>query len=573
MLDFPTVTVCPPKGSHTALNYDLIKADNNSLTDEDRKSLTNDVLEIFAKPGHHRYIEYMLATANPENLKQMYYGLQSVPEIHQEPGLKIEMLAWENRGFVQTPYFQEDYTEDYLSQNQNHHYILRLPFLKRRLWEMSNNASLVIQLEVDTREGAVENEYVEYREGFGYTEHNADHMTWVDAEAHCQREGGHLASIHSDDQALELGLLSAGGSYWIGAAYDWGQGAWIWTDGSPWDYSKWAYGFGISGGDRDCVRAYGDGWQDVSCTEVRSFICKSNPIRISGQRNVTFKYTYQQLSLTSFEVWYTHRPNGLEVRKPLEQKRTTGCRLSWFFLDSNGSRLSMEVGEQPEYWDPDDGYLQPLLHKMMQQAHQARMKNMTREDAIEKTLVEKAKLILSETFEYNKMCSGGQVKKSYYKKLFGEIDLGLIVHPSGEKPNISEDDMKTGFMMYSGLIYCSESVALSKFLQGILSSQSPRSIIQATVNTIQSGDIVERADKEGMNLFYQALDKIFQFQLGKILLATASKSEIESMKAKDWPYFFHHSIELEQCLNGTNCHGIHTLIQSLGECCKCKLNT
>ena len=38
-LDFPTVTVCPSKDSLTALNYDLMKADNNSLTEQDRGGL------------------------------------------------------------------------------------------------------------------------------------------------------------------------------------------------------------------------------------------------------------------------------------------------------------------------------------------------------------------------------------------------------------------------------------------------------------------------------------------------------------------------------------------------------
>ena len=37
-LVFPTVTVCPPKGSSTALNYDLMRADNDSLTEENREN-------------------------------------------------------------------------------------------------------------------------------------------------------------------------------------------------------------------------------------------------------------------------------------------------------------------------------------------------------------------------------------------------------------------------------------------------------------------------------------------------------------------------------------------------------
>ena len=36
-LEFPTVTVCPPKGSNTALNYDLIRARNVSFTDDKRE--------------------------------------------------------------------------------------------------------------------------------------------------------------------------------------------------------------------------------------------------------------------------------------------------------------------------------------------------------------------------------------------------------------------------------------------------------------------------------------------------------------------------------------------------------
>ena len=48
-LDFPMVTVCPPKGSHTALNYDLMKADNNSLTEKERITLRAKVQKLFVQ--------------------------------------------------------------------------------------------------------------------------------------------------------------------------------------------------------------------------------------------------------------------------------------------------------------------------------------------------------------------------------------------------------------------------------------------------------------------------------------------------------------------------------------------
>ena len=40
-LDYPTVTVCPPNDSDTALNYDLMRAKNFSFSEKQRKALTN----------------------------------------------------------------------------------------------------------------------------------------------------------------------------------------------------------------------------------------------------------------------------------------------------------------------------------------------------------------------------------------------------------------------------------------------------------------------------------------------------------------------------------------------------
>ena len=127
-----------------------------------------------------------------------------------------------------------------------------------------------------------------------------------------------------------------------------------------------------------------------------------------------------------------------------------------------------------------------------------------------------------------------------------------------------EEDIKTGFMIFSALVYCSESVVLSQFLHSLLSTQSPRTIIQATVNTIEFNVLHENRNRMKMNRFYVALDHIFHFQLGKILLATASPSELQAMIAKDWPYFTHYSQEIDECLNGASCQGIMNLVQNLG---------
>jgi hypothetical protein len=55
-LAFPNVTVCPPKGFNTNLNYDLLKADNTSLNETDRERLKNDSEKIFLIDPHMDYL-------------------------------------------------------------------------------------------------------------------------------------------------------------------------------------------------------------------------------------------------------------------------------------------------------------------------------------------------------------------------------------------------------------------------------------------------------------------------------------------------------------------------------------
>ena len=90
-LEFPTVSICPPRGSHTALNYDLMKAENDSLTKHDREKLKGVVDNIITESSHHEYIRQMMATVNLENIKKTYEGVHNVPKSHGNAGFKISM--------------------------------------------------------------------------------------------------------------------------------------------------------------------------------------------------------------------------------------------------------------------------------------------------------------------------------------------------------------------------------------------------------------------------------------------------------------------------------------------------
>ena len=80
-LDFPVVTVCPPWGSNTAFNYDLIKADNQSLTEQNRENLKQEAYDIFLQSSHVTYVSSLINITNKENVKLLYNGFQSVPQV------------------------------------------------------------------------------------------------------------------------------------------------------------------------------------------------------------------------------------------------------------------------------------------------------------------------------------------------------------------------------------------------------------------------------------------------------------------------------------------------------------
>ena len=144
-LDFPTVTVCPPKGSNTALNFDLMKVDNDSFTQQDREDLEEAVFTNIVKPAHDNYIRTLLATANPANTRIMFEGSLSTPKPDDEGVFVVRM--WNNSGTHQSPWFTEKYREDYYKEDQYHRVVLEYP---NDIDQKVGNGSLEIQQEVDT---------------------------------------------------------------------------------------------------------------------------------------------------------------------------------------------------------------------------------------------------------------------------------------------------------------------------------------------------------------------------------------------------------------------------------------
>ena len=108
-------------------------------------------------------------------------------------------------------------------------------------------------------------------------------LSWTQAVQRCRQYGADLISIHSTaeqkfvmDKAIKAGFSR---SLWIGLGDRNVEGGYVWSDGSPVQYTNW-YNNEPNNyyGQEDCVEAYlsrnSKNWNDQTCEQLRYFGCK-----------------------------------------------------------------------------------------------------------------------------------------------------------------------------------------------------------------------------------------------------------------------------------------------------------
>jgi len=116
--------------------------------------------------------------------------------------------------------------------------------------------------------------------------HFAQSKNWADAETACIANGGHLATIESQEQHDWAHAISAQTRQhvWIGATDQFSEGAWTDATGqSAIPYSNWQGGEPNGGTGESCaasVYTWGDGimanngkWNDAPCSFTYHFVC------------------------------------------------------------------------------------------------------------------------------------------------------------------------------------------------------------------------------------------------------------------------------------------------------------
>ena len=106
-----------------------------------------------------------------------------------------------------------------------------------------------------------------------------DTLTWAAADAYCQANGMHLASIEgSAENAVVYAIQSGSTSQtFIGANDRTSEGTWVWSSGDTWSYTSWTSGEPNNSGNEDCgaILSSAGNWNDVPCANTYPFVCET----------------------------------------------------------------------------------------------------------------------------------------------------------------------------------------------------------------------------------------------------------------------------------------------------------
>jgi len=110
---------------------------------------------------------------------------------------------------------------------------------------------------------------------------NTEAKNWTDAEDFCQQAGGHLASaVHTNatnNFILEETKRRGLNRLWLGGNDLEEEGAWKWTDCTPWEDTFWSSRWGEPNnlGGEDCLEIWNRDWKwnDWKCSVEQGFVC------------------------------------------------------------------------------------------------------------------------------------------------------------------------------------------------------------------------------------------------------------------------------------------------------------
>ena len=172
-VDFPKIMVCPPKDSNTALNFDLMKAENATIEQDVRNKFVEDAKKLLQDDIFENTLVKNNAYEEKDKYRNWYEGVSLVELPTEGTGGKLgisvsyNMKTTSSSGLVSTPWFGRAYSEEnYRMETDFQHTI----YLHANISSMAQNSSVVLEMKLITKKtvGGTEYVYITLPGGLGY---------------------------------------------------------------------------------------------------------------------------------------------------------------------------------------------------------------------------------------------------------------------------------------------------------------------------------------------------------------------------------------------------------------------
>ena len=301
-LPFPDVVVCPPKGTNTALNHDLIKVGEGRLQEEKIKQLVEAVEQIFLEDPHQHFAKGMIGLLNKANLRHVYMGHQKLPENEKTLLREANKTGQIHKPLqIETTALQGSFQSQ---QGRNLKDLTEAGYIRYKIWLPKNlkdivgtNGAFVLKLSLNSSRND-EHFIINRGERFLSTFAGRHNKRWEEAESHCQNLGGHLASILSASEKKTLGdQMGFLGGKRINET-------WTWTDGSPFKMDNSSFELATG----DCLRFNPPNIETTNCDgRPSNFWCKFETTKISGRGDLTLRYSGKELARETSPLIIDHK--------------------------------------------------------------------------------------------------------------------------------------------------------------------------------------------------------------------------------------------------------------------------
>ena len=110
-ITFPNVTVCPPKGTSTNFNFDLLQSEKMKINDEGRNKLTEYAIEVIQEDFYRDMINKMDIVVEENKYYNWYHDITKLrlPTLNAKGQIKYQIWTKATSGTVNSKYFGDKF--------------------------------------------------------------------------------------------------------------------------------------------------------------------------------------------------------------------------------------------------------------------------------------------------------------------------------------------------------------------------------------------------------------------------------------------------------------------------------